>query len=348
MIGLRIRKLLSHLKDLKGDADMRVLVTGVAGFIGFHVARRLLEQGISVMGVDNLNPYYAVALKRDRLAVLQEHHNGFQFQELDIADMAALNRSLSGDRFSIIIHLAAQAGVRYSLQHPESYGASNLTGHLNMLEFARHHNGLERMIYASSSSVYGGNDKVPFAETDPVEQPKSLYAATKRAAELMSHTYSDLYDLRLIGLRFFTVYGPWGRPDMALWRFTQAILKGEPITIFNHGDMRRDFTYIDDIVDGVLAIARQTPNVTNDAGHSLYNIGNNNPEELMELVRLLEVGLNREADKLFLPMQAGDVYETFADIRHIQADYGFEPKTSLSDGIQKFLTWFQTSGAERH
>ncbi|PCJ91899.1 MAG: protein CapI [Hyphomicrobiales bacterium] len=324
---------------------MTYLVTGVAGFIGFNVARRLLERGERVIGIDNLNDYYAVALKKARLAALAPHHNHFRFVQADIAEIASIRDAISGEKLTKIIHLAAQAGVRYSIDHPETYGSSNLTGHLNMLEIARNCDTLERMVYASSSSVYGGNTKLPFSEDDPVEKPVSLYAATKRADELMSVAYSNLYDLPLIGLRFFTVYGPWGRPDMALWKFAKAICEDRPIAVYNNGDMRRDFTYIDDIVSGVLAVADQTPARAVEDGHRLYNIGNNKPEALMDLIGFLERGLGKEAEKEFLPMQLGDVKETFADISRISGDYGFAPTTSLEVGVAKFVDWFKANNA---
>lgn len=327
---------------------MTYLVTGVAGFIGFHVARQLLQQGERVIGFDNLNDYYAVALKKARLEALKPHHNSFQFVDCDIADAAAIRAAVSGENITKIVHLAAQAGVRYSIDHPEPYAATNLTGHLNMLELARHTDTLERMVYASSSSVYGGNTKLPFSEYDPVEKPVSLYAATKRADELMSISYSHLYELPLVGLRFFTVYGPWGRPDMALWKFAKAIMENRPIPVFNHGKMQRDFTYIDDIVAGVLATADDVPNISADSGHRLYNIGNNQPEELMHLIECLERELGQEAIKEMLPMQSGDVHATYADITRISDDYGFAPTTSLDLGIAKFVRWFKDTNAVRY
>ncbi|MEP0521974.1 MAG: NAD-dependent epimerase/dehydratase family protein [Hyphomicrobiales bacterium] len=327
---------------------MTYLVTGVAGFIGFSVAQKLLARGERVVGIDNLNDYYAPALKKARLAALQPFHNAFRFIECDIADGTALRAALSEEPVTKIIHLAAQAGVRYSIDHPEPYAATNLTGHLNMLELARHAEALERMVYASSSSVYGGNTKLPFAEDDPVENPVSLYAATKRADELMSISYSHLYQLPLVGLRFFTVYGPWGRPDMALWNFAKAITQGTPIKVFNHGDMQRDFTYIDDIVAGVLATVDDMPKVSADKGHRIYNIGNNNPEALMDLIGFLERELGQEAEKQFLPMQPGDVYSTYADITRISRDYGFKPTTSLEEGIGLFVSWFKRANAARY
>tara|TARA_R110000868_G_scaffold73117_6_gene212425 strand:+ start:1149 stop:2132 length:984 start_codon:yes stop_codon:yes gene_type:complete len=327
---------------------MTYLVTGVAGFIGFHVAQRLLQRGERVVGLDNLDSYYATALKQRRLDALKPHHNAFRFVKCDISDSAALRSAASDIAITKIVHLAAQAGVRHSIDHPEAYGKTNLTGHLNMLELARHNDALERMVYASSSSVYGANTKMPFSEDDPVEKPVSLYAASKRADELMSIAYSHLYDLPLIGLRFFTVYGPWGRPDMALWKFAKAIMQDQPIPVFNHGRMRRDFTYIDDIVSGILATVDQVPEFSNDQGHRLYNIGNNQPEELMHLIACLERELGREAMKELLPMQPGDVHETYADITRISRDYGFRPTTSLEDGVAKFVRWFKGSNAVQY
>lgn len=327
---------------------MTYLVTGVAGFIGFHVAQQLLRRGEQVIGLDNLNDYYAIALKNARIDALKPHHNSFHFVECDIADAAAIRAAVAGANITKIVHLAAQAGVRYSIDHPEPYAATNLTGHLNMLELARHTETLERMVYASSSSVYGGNTKLPFSEDDPVEKPVSLYAATKRSDELMSISYSHLYDLPLVGLRFFTVYGPWGRPDMALWKFAKAITENRPIPVFNHGKMQRDFTYIDDIVAGVLATVDDVPKVSADEGHRLYNIGNNQPEQLMHLIGCLEHELGQEAVKEMLPMQPGDVHATYADITRISGDYGFKPTTSLEAGVGKFVSWFKQTNAVQY
>jgi UDP-glucuronate 4-epimerase len=321
------------------------LVTGAAGFIGYHVARRLLDRGERVFGIDNLSPYYSPALKRARLAELGRSP-GFSFAQIDVADRAGLRGSLAGAGIRRLIHLAAQAGVRHSLSHPEDYATANLVGHLNMLEYARHLEGLELMVYASSSSVYGGNTKLPFSESDPVDRPVSLYAATKRADELMSISYAELYRLPLIGLRFFTVYGPWGRPDMAMWLFTEAILAGRPIQVFNHGRMRRDFTYIDDIVAGVLMVADGPPPKP-PAAHRLYNIGNHRPEELTRMIALLEAAVGTKAKKELLPLQPGDVVETYADIDAIRRDYGFEPTTPLEVGIPKFVEWYRGWRARR-
>ena len=319
---------------------MTYLVTGAAGFIGAAVARRLLDRGEQVVGIDNLNDYYPVQLKRDRLATLAGP--GFTFAEVDIADNAALNAALAPHRISHIIHLAAQAGVRYSLTNPHAYVQSNLVGQVNMLEYARALDGLVSMSYASSSSVYGGNVKQPFSEDDRVDGPISLYAATKKADELMGNVYAHLYRLPLTGLRFFTVYGPWGRPDMALWLFTDAILKGRPIRVFNHGDMRRDFTFIDDIVSGVIAVTDAPPA---DAGaappHRVYNIGNNNPEPLLRMIDVLEEAIGVKAIRSLEPMQPGDVPATYADITAISRDYGFAPTTPIEVGIPKFVEWFK-------
>ncbi len=317
------------------------LVTGAAGFIGFHTAMRLLERGETVIGVDNVNDYYSPKLKCDRLAQL-DAIGDFRFHEVDIADLAGLRAAIGTDRIDRIIHLAAQAGVRYSIDHPEAYVHSNLVGHLNLLEFCRHSDRIDHMVYASSSSVYGGNTKLPFSEDDRVDQPISLYAATKKADELMSHVYSHLYGMSAVGLRFFTVYGPWGRPDMAMWLFTEAILAGKPIKVFNHGNMRRDFTYIDDIVTGVIATAdKRPPDTPETGGHRVYNIGNNHPEDLMHMISVLENALGREAEKKMLPMQPGDVEATYADIEAIRRDYGFEPTTPIEEGIPRFVSWYR-------
>jgi UDP-glucuronate 4-epimerase len=319
---------------------MAYLVTGAAGFIGAAVAQRLLDRGEQVVGIDNLNDYYPVQLKRDRLATLT--HPNFTFAEVDIADAAALNAALAPHPITHIIHLAAQAGVRYSITNPEAYVQSNLVGQVNMLEYARRRDGLVSMSYASSSSVYGGNTKMPFAEDDRVDAPISLYAATKKADELMGNVYAHLFRLPLTGLRFFTVYGPWGRPDMALWLFTDAILKGQPIRVFNNGEMRRDFTYIDDIVSGVLAVTDSPP--TNDRAtlpHRVYNIGNNTPEPLLRMIDVLEDALGTKAIRSLEPMQPGDVPATYADISAISRDHGFAPTTPIEIGIPRFVEWFK-------
>ena len=317
---------------------MAIMLTGAAGFIGMHVAEALLTRGESVIGVDNVSDYYDVALKEARLARLQAHAD-FRFERLDIADPDALTPLADGvDR---IIHLAAQAGVRYSLTNPGAYERANLAGHLNVLEFARHlGDGLAHMVYASSSSVYGGNTKLPFSIDDQVDNPVSLYAATKKADELMSHAYSHTYGLTQTGLRFFTVYGPWGRPDMSAYIFTSKILAGEPIPVFNHGDMQRDFTYIDDIVAGVVA-ALDLPPAADGPLHRLYNLGNHRCEPLMRFIGLIEAALGKKAEIDFQPMQPGDVQATFADIDATQRDLGFQPSTSIDEGIPKFIAWYR-------
>lgn len=318
---------------------MSYLITGAAGFIGFHLAKTLLEKGESVIGIDNLNDYYSVDLKQDRLEILKSYEQ-FQFGKVDISDDQALDDYLSDKQFTKIIHLAAQAGVRYSLENPRAYVQSNLVGHLNMLEIARNKTGLEHMLYASSSSVYGGRKDLPFKETDRADEPVSLYAATKKSDELISHTYAHLYDIPLTGLRFFTVYGPWGRPDMAYYSFTKKILAGEQIEVFNHGDMLRDFTYIDDIIAGIIAMLGKGPVVQSNAPHKVYNIGNNQPETLEHFLKTLETELDTKAIRKNLPMQPGDVPATYADITEIKNDYGFEPQTNLQKGLQNFTEWY--------
>jgi UDP-glucuronate 4-epimerase len=318
----------------------RYLVTGAAGFIGFHLSRRLMERGETVVGLDNLNDYYDVSLKQARLEILNSEST-FEFQPLELADRDAVSTLFRQQKFDAVIHLAAQAGVRYSLENPAAYIDSNLVGFGNILEGCRH-NDVKHLIYASSSSVYGSNQKVPFSVEDNVDHPISLYAATKKANELMAHTYSHLYQLPTTGLRFFTVYGPWGRPDMALFKFTKAILDGQPIDVYNHGNMRRDFTYIDDIVEGVIRTADLVPVSNNNlAPYSVYNIGNNKPEDLMEMIHLLEDALGQVAEKNMLPMQPGDVPETYADIETLSRDTGFRPQTPLATGISKFVEWYR-------
>jgi UDP-glucuronate 4-epimerase len=327
---------------------MQVLVTGAAGFIGYSVAQRLLARGDSVVGLDCVNAYYDPALKEARLTRLAElGGNRFAMVRQDFADYPALVAALKDHSFDRIVHLGAQAGVRYSIKNPHAYLSSNLAGHLNLLEVARHR-GLDNMVYASSSSVYGGNTKLPFAVEDRVDQPISLYAATKKADELMSETYAHLYRLPLTGLRFFTVYGPWGRPDMMMWIFTKAILAGQPIPVFNNGEMYRDFTYIDDIVTGVVAsLDNPAPDDGSEkAGgstkpHRLYNIGNHRSEHLMKVVRIIEEQVGREAIIDFQPMQPGDVPQSFADIAAIQRDLGFEPTTPIEIGVPKFIDWYK-------
>ncbi len=327
---------------------MAILVTGAAGFIGMHCCLRLLARGETVIGIDNLNDYYSVRLKQDRIANIAASGGDFRFIRCDFADHEALDAALGKIRFGRIIHLGAQAGVRHSITNPRSYIQSNLVGHLNMLELGRHR-GARHMVYASSSSVYGGNESLPFRVEDRVDHPLSLYAATKKSDELMSETYAHLYRLPQTGLRFFTVYGPWGRPDMALWLFTDAILKGKPISVFNAGEMRRDFTYVDDIVTGVIAALDRPPADDGDekAGgsrspHAVYNIGNHRSEELTGLIALIEQACGREAIKQMMPMQPGDVRETFADISAIQRDLGFQPTTSIAEGVPRFVDWFRT------
>ena len=327
---------------------MRILVTGVAGFIGYHVARRLIADGDTVIGIDNLNDYYSIALKEARLADLADQgHDRFQFARVDFSDHKGLDNALSNARFDRIVHLGAQAGVRYSIENPRAYASSNIAGHLNILELARDRR-TEHLVYASSSSVYGGNTALPFRVEDRVDHPLSFYAATKKADELMSETYAHLYRLPLTGLRFFTVYGPWGRPDMAMWLFTKAILAGEPIRVFNGGDMRRDFTFIDDVVAGVVACVRKPPVDDGSikaggsvAPHSIYNIGNHRAEELGRLISLIEAACGRKAIKIMEAMQPGDVHATYADISAIQRDIGFEPSTALDVGVPLFVDWYR-------
>ncbi len=331
---------------------MKLLVTGAAGFIGYHVAERLIARGDQVIGLDNLNDYYDVRLKEARLARLTGRA-GFEFHRLNLADRDGIERLFANARPQRVIHLAAQAGVRYSLTNPRAYIDSNLVGFTNILEGCRH-NGIEHLVYASSSSVYGANTRMPFSVHQNVDHPLSLYAATKKANELMAHTYSHLYGLPTTGLRFFTVYGPWGRPDMALFLFTKAILEGRPIDVFNEGRMRRDFTYIDDIVEGVVRVVDRvaTPNPawsgdapdpgTSAAPYRLYNIGNNNPVELLRLIELLEQALGRAAQKRMLPMQPGDVPATYADVDDLMRDVGFRPATSIEEGVRRFVAWYRS------
>ena len=328
-----------------------VLVTGTAGFIGFHLARRLLTDGVRVVGLDNLNPYYDVTLKRNRLKQL-ESMDGFTFAHVDLADRDALQAVFRRHPFDVVVNLAAQAGVRYSLENPYAYVDANIVGFVNLLECCRHHTS-GHLVFASSSSVYGANTRMPFSVHDNVDHPVSLYAASKKANELMAHTYSHLYGLPCTGLRFFTVYGPWGRPDMALFLFTKAILEGRPIEVFNHGRMRRDFTYIDDIVEGVVRVMAR-PAAPNDAWHGdrpdpgtsyaryrIYNIGNNNPVELMSFIGAIEKALGQEARKIMLPLQPGDVPATYADIDDLVRDAGFQPQTPIEEGIRRFIAWYR-------
>jgi UDP-glucuronate 4-epimerase len=327
---------------------MAVLVTGAAGFIGSSTARALLDRGDEVVGIDNLNDYYDPSLKMARLENLaRRYDNRFRFERVDFADMDALQRLADSMEIDSIVHLGAQAGVRYSLENPSAYVRSNLVGHCNMLELARHRQP-RHMVYASSSSVYGGNKTLPFRVEDRVDHPLSMYAATKKADELLSESYSSLYRIPLTGLRFFTVYGPWGRPDMAMWIFTKALYAGEPLPLFNRGEMRRDFTYIDDIVRGIIACLDGPPadNGEVKAGgstspHALYNIGNSRSEDLMRVVELLEQETGRTATGNLMPMQIGDVKETFADISAIERDHGFEPRTTIDEGVPRFVSWYR-------
>jgi UDP-glucuronate 4-epimerase len=332
-------------------ADNPVLVTGAAGFIGFHVTQRLLAEGRQVVGIDSLNSYYDPKLKEARLAMLSPQP-GFSFKKLDLADRAAMKALFAEQRFPAVVHLAAQAGVRYSLENPHAYVDANLEGFINVLEGCRH-NGCEHLLFASSSSVYGANTKLPFSVKDNVDHPISLYAATKKANELMAHSYSHLYRLPATGLRFFTVYGPWGRPDMAMFIFAKAILAGQPVRLFNHGRMRRDFTYVDDVVQAVVRLIGRPPQgnpgwdgsrpdpATSRAPWVVYNIGNNHPEDLMHVISLLEKEFGRAAIKEMLPMQPGDVEATYADVADLERDIGFKPATPIEDGIARFAKWYR-------
>jgi UDP-glucuronate 4-epimerase len=331
--------------------DKPVLVTGAAGFIGAHVTRRLLEAGRAVVGVDNLTPYYDPALKLARLKQF-EGQPGFRFIKLDLADRAAVAALFAAEKFPHVIHLAAQAGVRYSLQDPHAYMDANLQGFMNVLEGCRHH-GCRHLVYASSSSVYGANTRLPFKTSDNVDHPLSFYGASKKANELMAHSYSHLFKLPTTGLRFFTVYGPWGRPDMAMWIFADAIAHGRPIKLFNHGKMRRDFTYVDDVVESVVRLidrpAVGDPSWSGDkpdpsrstAPWRIYNIGNNEPVDVPQVVDLLEKALGRTAQRELLPMQAGDVPATYADVDDLMRDVGFRPSTPIADGIARFVAWYR-------
>lgn len=315
------------------------LVTGAGGFIGYHVCASLLARGFRVIGVDVVNDYYEPSLKIARLERLHCCAN-FAFHQVDIADHASMLALPGLAEVETIVHLAAQAGVRYSIEHPFAYGHANLQGHLSMLELVRSLPAKPLLLYASSSSVYGANTKVPFSEMDRVDEPISLYAATKRSCELMSESYARLYELRQVGLRFFTVYGPWGRPDMAYWTFTQSILEGRPIPVFNEGQLRRDFTYIDDIVSGIVAIVTRGPRFEREVPHMIYNIGNNRPVELMTFIAAIEAATGRRAVIDMRPMQPGDVLATYADIASITRDYGYAPTTSIEVGIPRFVAWY--------
>lgn len=330
---------------------MKILVTGAAGFIGFHASKRLLERGDTVVGLDNMNDYYDVQLKEDRLSQLTAHAN-FEFHRADLADREAIDTLFNSHQFDRVIHLAAQAGVRYSIENPRTYIDSNIVGFLNILEGCRHTQ-VAHLSYASSSSVYGANTKQPFAETDNVDHPVSLYAASKKSNELMAHTYSNLFQLPTTGLRFFTVYGPWGRPDMALFKFTKGIIENTAIDIYNHGEMYRDFTYIDDIVEGVIRVADKIPHANSDwdsdnpdpsssfCPYKIYNIGNNAPVRLLDFVDALETCLGKKALKNMMPIQPGDVPATSADASALMRDVGFQPSTSVQTGIAKFVAWYK-------
>lgn len=323
----------------------KILVTGAAGFIGFHYVRALCAAGHNVYGIDNLNDYYDPQLKHARLHDLSCLRN-FSFDVLDLADRAGMEAYFARIKPEIVVHLAAQAGVRYSIQNPHAYVDSNLVGFTNILEGCRH-NGVEHLVFASSSSVYGANTVVPFAEDQNVDHPVSLYAATKKANELMAHTYAHLYNLPCTGLRFFTVYGPWGRPDMAYYGFTDKIMRGEAIEVFNHGDMMRDFTYIDDIVESMVRLIGHKPlpeqmdGISSHAPYALYNIGNNTPEKLTDFIAILENALGRKAEIVMKPMQAGDMQATYADSRQLQEAIGFKPSTSLEEGLARFVDWYK-------
>lgn len=329
----------------------KVLVTGSAGFIGYHLSERLLKEGYQVIGIDNLNDYYDVELKKKRLSFLQEK-DAFSYHQVSLEDKAAIDQIFADTKPNIVVNLAAQAGVRYSLENPYAYIESNITGFLNILEASRY-NPVEHLVYASSSSVYGGNTKMPFSVSDSVDHPVSLYATTKKSNELMAHTYSHLFGIPTTGLRFFTVYGPWGRPDMALFLFTDAIMNDKPIKVFNNGNMRRDFTYVADIVESVTRLLPKPPvkddtwdaNVadpaTSSAPYKVFNIGNNNPENLMRYIEVLEQHLGKEAKKDFLPLQPGDVPETYADTTALEDYIGFKPETSLEEGIGEFVKWYR-------
>ena len=330
---------------------MKILVTGAAGFIGMTTSLRLLARGDEVVGLDNLNDYYEVSLKESRLKRLTVLP-GFRFVKLDVGDRAGMEKLFAEEKFDKVIHLAAQAGVRYSIQNPHAYVDSNLVGFINILEGCRHHK-VQHLVYASSSSVYGGNAKMPFSEHDSVDHPVSLYAATKKANELMAHTYSHLYDLPTTGLRFFTVYGPWGRPDMALFLFTKAILEGRPIDVFNHGNMKRDFTYVDDIVEGVIRVldrnAAANPDydpiaadpATSNVPYRVFNIGNNNPVQLLDFIGAIEDALGQKAEKRLLPLQDGDVPATYANTDQLNDWVGFVPGTTVQEGVARFVAWYR-------
>lgn len=325
------------MKEL--DSSKRYLITGGAGFIGFYLSKALLEKGAEVAGLDNLNDYYEVSLKEDRLAILKENPK-YRFVKADLADKEAVFNMFKEFQPQVVVNLAAQAGVRYSIDNPDAYIQSNIVGFFHVLEACRHYP-VEHLVFASSSSVYGGNKKIPFSTRDQVDQPVSLYAATKKSNELMAYSYSKLYQIPLTGLRFFTVYGPMGRPDMAYFKFAKKIMENEPIQVYNNGDMLRDFTYIDDIVKGIENILCNAPmEDENGAAYKIYNIGNNKPEKLMDYIAVLEKCLGRRARKEYLPMQPGDVYETYADVQELMNDYGFKPSTIIEEGLGRFAEWF--------
>ncbi|WP_302370594.1 NAD-dependent epimerase [Acidaminococcus massiliensis] len=322
------------------DANKKILITGAAGFIGYHLAKRLLSLGARVAGLDNMNAYYEVQLKRDRLAQL-ELYPAFSFTQGDLAEKETVERIFKEFQPDIVVNLAAQAGVRYSIDHPREYIDSNIVGFFNILEACRHFQP-EHLLFASSSSVYGNQKKTPFSTTDNVDHPISLYAATKKSDELMAYTYCHLYGIPSTGLRFFTVYGPFGRPDMAYFKFTNKIMKGEPITIFNQGDMYRDFTYVDDIVTGIQNMLCNPPRPNGEGDrYKIYNIGNNHPEKLMTFIETLEKALGKKAEKEYLPMQPGDVYQTYADVSELERDFGFRPSTTIAEGLGKFARWYR-------
>ncbi len=336
---------------------MKILLTGIAGFIGFHTAKRLLERGDEVVGIDNINDYYTVHLKYARLSqlgfkeedvvdgvMIQSHlYAKCRFVKMSLEDREKLPQLFAEEHFDRVINLAAQAGVRYSIENPWAYIESNIVGFANVLECCRHY-GIDHLVYASSSSVYGGNEKVPFSEDDKVDNPVSLYAATKKSNELMASCYSKLYGIPATGLRFFTVYGPWGRPDMAPILFASAISKGKPIKVFNNGDLQRDFTFVDDIVEGVLRVVDKAPETTADnRRHQVYNIGCSNPVQLMEFIKTIEDALGTKAQMVMMPMQQGDVYKTYADTSNLEREFGYRPKTSLKEGIRQFIDWFKNT-----
>ncbi len=321
---------------------MKILVTGAAGFIGFHLSQKLLSNGNEIIGLDNLNDYYEVSLKETRLALLKQENN-FSFYQLDLANKEGIEKLFQEHQFDVVVNLAAQAGVRYSIENPHAYVNSNIVGFLNILEGCRHSK-VKHLVFASSSSVYGENKKIPFSVHDNVDHPISLYAASKKSNELMAHTYSHLYNLPTTGLRFFTVYGPWGRPDMAYFLFTKAILSGQPIKVFNQGKMKRDFTYIDDIVQGIVKVMNKVPQSdpkTSKVPYKIYNIGNNKPVELLHFIEVIESCLGMKAQKNMLPMQPGDVPITYADVDDLMEDVGFKPNTPIEVGVKNFVDWYK-------